>query len=156
MQLQLSKVYDFSNLSFGQLQFWSLSGLIFLDGSGGGWFFSIGSLTSRAFCLIRIGNFLEPPTTGIFSKVLLVQSEVHCCVSLSSKLRSQKSTALQMGRVLRYKLDVYCSAFKLVVRVGGSLNGAHSYGIVCVIDSVCSHNFNELWDGSHFFKESIP
>ena len=68
----------------------------------------------------RIMNLPEPPTTGIFSKVLQVQMgsvlrykklEVHCGVSLPPKLRNQQGTALQMGGVLRYKLEVYCSTF---------------------------------------------
>ena len=64
-------------------------------------------------------NFPEPPTPGIFSKVLPVQMggvlryklEVHCGVSLSPKLRSQRGTALQMGGALRYKLEVYRQYF---------------------------------------------
>ena len=67
-------------------------------------------------------------TTGIFSKVLPVQIggvlrcklEVYCGVSLSSRLRSQRGTALQMGGVLRYKLEVYCQYFlRQVGRAGG-------------------------------------
>ena len=34
--------------------------------------------------------------------------EAHCGVSLPSRLRSQQGTALQMGGVLQYKLEVYC------------------------------------------------
>ena len=41
-------------------------------------------------------------------------------VSLSSKLRSQESTAIQMGGVLPYKLEVYCRTFRQVVGVGVS------------------------------------
>ena len=37
--------------------------------------------------------------------------EVYCRVSLSSKLRSQESTAIQMGGVLPYELEVYCRTF---------------------------------------------
>ena len=41
--------------------------------------------------------------------VLQCKSEVHCSVSLSSRLRSQKGTAIRMGDVLRYKLEAYWS-----------------------------------------------
>ena len=37
--------------------------------------------------------------------------EVHCWISLSSRFRSQKGTSIQMGGVLPYKLEVYCSTF---------------------------------------------
>ena len=37
--------------------------------------------------------------------------QVYCSVSLSPELRSQQGTALQMGGVLRYKLEVYCQYF---------------------------------------------
>ena len=43
--------------------------------------------------------------------VLRYKLEVYCGVSLSSRLRSQRGTALQMGGVLRYKLEVYCQYF---------------------------------------------
>ena len=43
--------------------------------------------------------------------VLQYKLEVYCGVSLSSMLRSQQGTALQMGDVLRYKLEVYCQYF---------------------------------------------
>ena len=37
--------------------------------------------------------------------------EAYCRVSLSSKLKSQESMAIQMGGVLPYKLEVYCRTF---------------------------------------------
>ena len=37
--------------------------------------------------------------------------EVYCGVCLFPKLRSQRGTALQMGGVLRYKLEVYRQYF---------------------------------------------
>ena len=37
--------------------------------------------------------------------------EVYCGVSLSSRLKSQRGTALQMGGVLWYKLEVYHQYF---------------------------------------------
>ena len=43
--------------------------------------------------------------------VLRYKWEVYCGVSLSSRLRCQQGTALQMGGVLRYKLGVYCQHF---------------------------------------------
>ena len=68
-----------------------------------------------------------PTSGGIFSKVSPVQIgrrtavqmggvlqyklEVYCCISISPKLRSQRGTALQMGGVLRYKLEVYRQYF---------------------------------------------
>ena len=59
------------------------------------------------------------PNPQYFSKSTAVQMggvlqykwEVHCGVSLSSKLRNQESTAIQMGGVLPYKLEVYCRTF---------------------------------------------
>ena len=42
--------------------------------------------------------------------VLQYKLEVCCGVSLSSRLRSQQGTALQMGVVLQYKLEV-CSQY---------------------------------------------
>ena len=46
---------------------------------------------------------------GTNKKVVLRHKlEVYCGVSLSSRLRSQRGTALQMGGVLRYKFEVYC------------------------------------------------
>ena len=73
-------------------------------------------------------NFPEPPTTGISSKsiagtngrrtglqigggLLQYKLEVCCGVSLSSRLGSQQGTALQMGDVRRYKLQVYFQYF---------------------------------------------
>ena len=53
---------------------------------------------------IRVG--LEP------ADVLQYEWEAYCRVSLSSKLRSQEITAIQMGGgVLPYKLEVYCRTF---------------------------------------------
>ena len=43
--------------------------------------------------------------------VLRHKLEVYCSVSLSSRLRGQRGTALQMGGVLQYKLEVYCQYF---------------------------------------------
>ena len=73
-------------------------------------------------------NVLVTPTPKYFSKstavqvggrtavqmggVLQYKREAYCRVSLSSKLRSQESTAIQMGyAVLPYKLEVYCRTF---------------------------------------------
>ena len=44
--------------------------------------------------------------------------------SLSSKLRSQQGTAVQMGRLQRYKLEVYCSTFQTSCTGWGCLNVA--------------------------------
>ena len=46
--------------------------------------------------------------------VLQYNLNVHCSVSLCSRLRSQEGTALQMGGVLWYRLEVYCSTFLTV------------------------------------------
>ena len=43
--------------------------------------------------------------------VLRYKLDVYFGVSLSSRLRSQRGTALQMGGVLRYKLEVYRQYF---------------------------------------------
>ena len=43
--------------------------------------------------------------------VLQYKWEFYCWVSLSSRLRSQEGTAIQMGDVLPYTLEVYCSSF---------------------------------------------
>ena len=43
-------------------------------------------------------------------------------VSLSSKLRSQESAAIQMGGVLPYKLEVYCRTFQTSCRGWGFRN----------------------------------
>ena len=43
--------------------------------------------------------------------VLQYKLEVYCGVSLSPKLRSQRGIALQMGGVLGYKLEVYHQYF---------------------------------------------
>ena len=43
--------------------------------------------------------------------VLRYKLEAYCSDSLSSRLRSQQGTALQMGGVLRYKLEMYCQYF---------------------------------------------
>ena len=53
-------------------------------------------------------------------RVVQYKLEVYCSISLSLRLRSQEGTALQMGGVLRYKLEVYYSTFRQVVRVVGS------------------------------------
>ena len=86
-----------------------------------------------AFCYKQpfVRNLQEPPTPGILSKVLPVQwgrtavqigsvpqykLEMYCCISLSSRLRSQQDTALQMGGVRRYRLEVAtpcCSFYEI-------------------------------------------
>ena len=57
--------------------------------------------------LALVGNFPEPPTTGIFLKSIAGTDGRR----LSSRRGSQRGTALQMGGVLRYKLEVYCQYF---------------------------------------------
>ena len=54
--------------------------------------------------------------------VLQYKWEAYCSVSLSSKLRSQESTAIQMGGVLPYKLEVYCRTFSTSCRGWGFRN----------------------------------
>ena len=59
---------------------------------------------------------MKPPEVLSMSGVLHIATGFEdlvsgCRVSLSSRLRSQQGTALQMGRVLRYKLEVCCSTF---------------------------------------------
>ena len=49
--------------------------------------------------------------TAVQIGVLRYKWEVYCGVSLSSRLRSQQGTALQMGGVPQYKLEVYCQYF---------------------------------------------
>ena len=41
-------------------------------------------------------------------------------VSLSSRLKSQEGTVIQIGGVLPYKLEVYCSTFSRPAGVGVS------------------------------------
>ena len=50
--------------------------------------------------------------------VLQYEWEVYCWVSLSSRLRSQEGTAIQMGDVLPYKFDFFVS---MVRNLGKSL-----------------------------------
>ena len=57
--------------------------------------------------------------------VLQYKWEAYCGVSLSSKLRSQESTAIRMGGVLPYKLEVYCRTFQTSCRGWGFRNIAH-------------------------------
>ena len=54
--------------------------------------------------------------------VLQYKREAYCGVSLSSKLRSQESAAIQMGGVLPYKLGVYCRTFWTSCRGWGFRN----------------------------------
>ena len=56
--------------------------------------------------------------------VLQYKWEVYCWVSLSSRLRSQEGTAIQIGRVLPYKLDVYCRTFFETSRGWGFRNSS--------------------------------
>ena len=57
--------------------------------------------------------------------VLPYKWEAYWRVSLSSKLRSQESTAIQTGGVLPYKLEVYCRTFWTSCRGWGFRNIAH-------------------------------
>ena len=50
--------------------------------------------------------------------------EVYCWASLSSRLRSQEGTAIQMGGVLPHKLEVYCSTFSETSRGWGLSNSS--------------------------------
>ena len=43
--------------------------------------------------------------------VLQYRWEMYCWASISSRLRTQEGTAIQMKGVLPYKLEVYCSTF---------------------------------------------
>ena len=54
--------------------------------------------------------------------VLQYKWEAYCGVSLSSKPRSQESTAIQTGGVLPYKLEVYCRTFQKSCRGRGFRN----------------------------------
>ena len=87
--------------------------------------------------LSKIRNVPVTPTPSIFSKVLpykwgaycrtnggriAYKWGAYCRVSLSSKLRSQESTAIQMGGVLPYKLEVYCHTFWTSCRGWGFRN----------------------------------
>ena len=88
--------------------------LLKIPGGGGG---RPGGAEGPGGCLRRIGEFLGggggkyffsgpkcPPRIG----GVLQYKLVYCGVSLSPKFRSQQGTALQMGGVLRYKLEMYC------------------------------------------------
>ena len=66
--------------------------------------------------------------------VLPYKWEAYCRVSLSSKLRSQESIAIQMGGVLPYKLEVYCRTFSETGRGWGFRNIAQ---IISTLRSSC-------------------
>ena len=74
----------------------------------------------------RVRNFLVTPTPSTFSKVLPYKWEAYCrtngrrtAVQMGGVLlgfplfkhKSQEGAAIQMGGVLPYKLEVYCSTF---------------------------------------------
>ena len=89
-----------------------------------------------------IRSFPEPPTTGIFSKVLPVQMggvvrykrEVHCSASwrctaafpFHQGLEASETQRYRWGGVLWYKLEVYCQYFQTSCTGWGFLNSAQS------------------------------
>ena len=91
-----------------------------------------------------IRNFPDPPATGIFSKVLLVQMggvlrykwEAYCgtnwrCIAAFPFLQGLEASEAQRykwGGLLRYKLEVYCQYFsRQAVRVGGSWTAPNQF-----------------------------
>ena len=73
-----------------------------------GGYLALGRLASNPWNFIKsIAGTNGRRTAVQIGGVLQYKLEVYCDISLSRKLRSQQCTALRMGGVLRFKLEMY-------------------------------------------------
>ena len=88
--------------------------------------------------------------------VLRYKLEVYCGVSLSSKLRSQHDTALQMEGVLWYKLEVYCQYFlDKLYGLGVPKQCPNYFGRFRYVSCVCKRS-SRVTELSNLTKITLP
>ena len=104
---------------------------------------------NREWTFLR--KFPVTPTPSTFSEVLPYKWEAYCWASLSSRLRNQEGTAIQMGDVLPYKLEGYYSTFSYASRAWGFLtlfwfsNEPHSKALFFMGNSMSRLKIKPEW-----------